>query len=345
MNPLEAEIGIGVMLLGGVAGDGDGRRADVLEAGRRQEPVPVDEVPRVVRVDSEPLVVPTRRPIGPQHLQGPVRQASQRAAEGDAANLAEQDVEVHGPPKDAWIGRIKMDYTCVREERSEMLILIVEDEAAIARFLERGLNAHGHRVLCAYDGEEGTRLAVDEPVDLVLLDISLPRLDGREVLRRIRLRRPDLPVLMLTARDDTRNKVGALDAGADDYLTKPFVFEELLARVRALTRRSRQPASAQIQTDDLKIDLLSRHAWRKDEKIELSSREFALLEYFMRHSGQVLSRQQILSAIWDYDFEPASNVVDVYVRHLRNKVDPPDGPSAIQTIRGAGYRFDPAPNA
>ena len=208
-----------------------------------------------------------------------------------------------------------------------MLILIVEDEAAIARFLERGLNAHGHRVLCAYDGEEGTRLAVEEPVDLVLLDISLPRLDGREVLRRIRLRRPDLPVLMLTARDDTRNKVGALDAGADDYLTKPFVFEELLARVRALTRRSGQPASAQIQTDGLTIDLLSRHAWRKDERIELSSREFALLEYFMRHSGQVLSRQQILSAIWDYDFEPASNVVDVYVRHLRNKVDPPDGPS------------------
>jgi DNA-binding response OmpR family regulator len=200
----------------------------------------------------------------------------------------------------------------------KMLILIVEDEAAIARFLERGLNAHGHRVLCAYDGEEGTRLAVEEPVDLVLLDISLPRLDGREVLRRIRLRHPDLPVLMLTARDDIRNKVGALDAGADDYLTKPFVFEELLARVRALTRRSRQPASAQIQADDLRIDLLSRHAWRKDEKIELSSREFALLEYFMRHCGQVLSRQQILSAIWDYDFEPASDVVDVYVRHLRN---------------------------
>jgi DNA-binding response OmpR family regulator len=224
----------------------------------------------------------------------------------------------------------------------KMLILIVEDEAAIARFLERGLNAHGHRVICAYDGAEGSRLAVEEPVDLVLLDISLPRLDGREVLRRIRLRRPDLPVLMLTARDDTRNKVGALDAGADDYLTKPFVFEELLARVRALTRRSGQPQSAQIQTDDLTIDLLSRRAWRKDEKIDLSSREFALLEYFMRHSGQVLSRQQILSAIWDYDFEPSSNVVDVYVRHLRNKVDPPDGPSAIQTVRGAGYRFDPA---
>jgi DNA-binding response OmpR family regulator len=182
-------------------------------------------------------------------------------------------------------------------------------------------------------------------VDLVLLDISLPRLDGRDVLRRIRLRRPDLPVLMLTARDDTRNKVDALDAGADDYLTKPFVFEELLARVRALTRRAGQAESAQIETDGLIIDLLSRHAWRKDERIELSSREFALLEYFMRHIGQVLSRQQILSAIWDYDFEPASNVVDVYVRHLRNKVDPPGGPSLIQTVRGAGYRFNPTPTS
>ncbi len=178
-----------------------------------------------------------------------------------------------------------------RKCRSSTIRDIVEDEAAIARFLERGLNAHGHRVLCAYDGEEGTRLAVDEPVDLVLLDISLPRLDGREVLKRIRLRRPDLPVLMLTAHDDTRNKVGALDAGADDYLTKPFVFEELLAQVRAPTRRSGQAESALIQTDGLTIDPLSRHAWRGDEKIELSSREFALLEYFMRHGGQVLFRQ------------------------------------------------------
>lgn len=222
-----------------------------------------------------------------------------------------------------------------------MLILIVEDEAGISRFLERGLNAHGHGVLCAFDGEEGARLAVQEPVDLVLLDISLPRIDGREVLRRIRFRRPDLPVLMLTARDDTENKVGALDAGADDYLTKPFVFEELLARIRALTRRADQPEASQIKSESLKIDLLSRNVWCDGKKIELSSREFALLEYFMRHSGQVLSRQQILSAIWDYDFEPTSNVVDVYVRHLRNKVDSPKKPSLIQTVRGAGYRFDP----
>jgi DNA-binding response OmpR family regulator len=224
-----------------------------------------------------------------------------------------------------------------------MLILIVEDETAIARFLERGLNAHGHGVLIANNGEEGARLAVEEPVEVVLLDISLPRLDGREVLRRIRMRRPDLPVLMLTARDDLPNRVGALDAGADDYLTKPFVFEELLARIRALARRANQPRSARIEIDGVGIDLLSRRAWREDKAIDLSSREFALLEYFMRHPGHVLSRQQILSAIWEYDFDPGSNVVDVYVRHLRNKIDKEGEPSLISTVRGAGYRFEPPP--
>ena len=224
-----------------------------------------------------------------------------------------------------------------------MLVLIVEDETAIVRFLERGLNAHGHRVLSANNGEQGARLAVEEPVDVVLLDISLPRLDGREVLRRIRTRRPELPVLMLTARDDLPNRVGALDAGADDYLTKPFVFEELLARIRALTRRANQPRSARIEIDGVGIDLLSRRAWREDKAIDLSSREFALLEYFMRHPGHVLSRQQILSAIWDFDFDPSSNVVDVYVRHLRSKIDRDGEPSLISTVRGAGYRFEPPP--
>ena len=221
-----------------------------------------------------------------------------------------------------------------------MRILIVEDETAIVRFLERGLNAHGHQVLSADNGEDGARLAVGDSVDLVLLDISLPRLDGHEVLRRIRARRPELPVLMLTARDDLQNKVSALDSGADDYLTKPFIFEELLARIRALTRRADQQRSSQISADDLKIDLLSHHAWRGEKKIELSSREFALLECFMRHPGQVLSRQQILSAVWDYSFDPGSNIVDVYVRYLRHKIDRPGEPSLITTVRGSGYRFD-----
>jgi DNA-binding response OmpR family regulator len=222
-----------------------------------------------------------------------------------------------------------------------MRILIIEDEKAIVRFLERGLNAHGHSIVSTGDGEEGVLLAAEDSTDMVLLDISLPYLDGHGVLRRIRLRRPDLPVLMLTARDDIQNKVSALDGGADDYLTKPFVFEELLARIRALTRRAGQAKSAQIAFDGLRIDMLERRAWRDEEQVDLSSREFALLEYFMRHPGQVLSRQQILSAIWDYDFDPGSNIVDVYVRYLRNKIDHPGEPSFISTVRGSGYRFEP----
>jgi DNA-binding response OmpR family regulator len=172
----------------------------------------------------------------------------------------------------------------------------------------------------------------------------LPGLDGQGVLKKIRARRPELPVLMLTARDNLQNKVGALDAGADDYLTKPFAFEELLARIRALTRRTDQPRASLIEIADLRVDLLSRRVWRGGEQIELSSREFALLEYFMRHPGQALSRQQILSAIWDYAFDPGSNVVDVYVRYLRRKIDRPGESSLIETVRGVGYRFDPPQN-
>jgi len=195
-----------------------------------------------------------------------------------------------------------------------MRILIVEDEPGIIRFVERGLEAHGHQTVSAEPGEDGVLLAMDESLDLVLLDISLPVLDGHRVLARIRARRPALPVLMLTARDDLQNKVSALNAGADDYLTKPFAFEELLAH----------------------------RAWRGDEPLDLTSREFALLEYFMRHPGHVLSRMQILDAVWDQDYDPGSNVVDVYVRYLRRKIDPPgDGRSLIATVRGTGYRFDP----
>jgi DNA-binding response OmpR family regulator len=220
-------------------------------------------------------------------------------------------------------------------------ILIIEDDEAIVRMLSRGLAAHGHRLVSAENGEEGVAAARDESVELVLLDIALPGMDGQEVLRRIRVSRPNLPVLMLTARDDLQNKVTALNAGADDYLTKPFAFEELLARIRALTRRAGQPESTRLEAGDLRLDLLSRRCWRGDKSIELSSREFALLEHFMRHRGQVLSRQQLLSAIWDYSFDPGSNVVDVYVRYLRRKIDRPGEPSLIATVRGAGYRFEP----
>lgn len=223
-----------------------------------------------------------------------------------------------------------------------MRILIVEDEPRIVSLLERGLGAHGHQVSSASDGEDGLLMAGDEGIDLMILDIGLPGMSGQEVLRRVRARRPDLPALMLTARDDVANKVQALDAGADDYLTKPFALEELLARVRALSRRRDQSQASVIDVGDVRIDLLARRAWRGEREIELAAREFALLEYFMRHAGQVLTRSQILDAVWEYDYDPGSNVVDVYVGYLRRKLrgasSGVDGP--ISTVRGTGYRFE-----
>ena len=224
-----------------------------------------------------------------------------------------------------------------------MRILIIEDDSAITKVLQRGLRAHGHQTVSADNGEDGADLATDETVELVLLDIALPGLNGHQILKRIRARRPQLPILMLTARDDLKNKVDALHAGADDYLTKPFAFEELLARVHAVTRRFDQPESSKLRAGKLRLDLLAQRVWRSDTLIDLSRREFALLEYFMRHPRQVLSRQQILFAVWDYDFDPESNVVDVYVRYLRSKIDEPDETSLIATVRGSGYRFEPPP--
>jgi DNA-binding response OmpR family regulator len=161
------------------------------------------------------------------------------------------------------------------------------------------------------------------------------------VLALIRRLRSDLPVIMLTARDDLGSKVRALDSGADDYITKPFAFEELFARIRALTRRAEQQQASSIECGDLRIDLLSHRVWRGGRAVELSRREFALLEYFARNQSHLLSRQQILAAVWEYDFEGESNIVDVYVRYLRNKLDRKDEPSLFRTLRGSGYRFDP----
>ncbi|TCJ18126.1 response regulator transcription factor [Rubrobacter taiwanensis] len=222
-----------------------------------------------------------------------------------------------------------------------MRILIVEDEPAIVEALKSGLTAHGYRCISVDNGEDAVLRATTEEVDLVLLDLMLPGIDGRTVLNRIRVRRPDLPVLVLTARDDLASKVSVLDSGADDYLTKPFAFEELLARIRALLRRPDQPQANLIEAGELRMDLLSHRVWRGGEQIELSSREFDLLEYFMRHPRQLLSRQQILSSIWNYSFDPGTNVVDVYVGYLRKKIDRPGAPTLITTVRGAGYRFDP----
>lgn len=221
-----------------------------------------------------------------------------------------------------------------------MRILVIEDDPGIARVLQRGLRAHGHQTVLAETGEDGVLLATDDTVELVILDIALPGLNGYQVLERVREQRPRLPVLMLTSRSDLDSKVKALNSGADDYLTKPFAFEELLARIHAVTRRNDQPESSQIRVGDLRLDLLAKRVWRGDALIELTAREFALLEYFMRHPNQLLSRQQILFGVWDYDFDPESNVVDVYVRYLRAKIDKSDQPSMITTVRGAGYRFE-----
>ncbi len=221
-----------------------------------------------------------------------------------------------------------------------MRILIIEDDESIARVMQRGLRAHGHQTVLAETGEDGVLLATDDTVELVLLDISLPGLNGHQVLERVRAERPRLPMIMLTARSDVKSKVDALRAGADDYITKPFAFEEMLARIQAVTRRFDQPEASQIRAGSLRLDLLAQRVWRDDALIELTAREFALLEYFMRHPNQVLSRQQILFGVWDYDFDPESNIVDVYVRYLRGKIDEVGKPSAITTVRGAGYRFE-----
>jgi DNA-binding response OmpR family regulator len=174
----------------------------------------------------------------------------------------------------------------------------------------------------------------------VIIDIGLPGLDGHQVLATIRDRKPALPAIMLTARDDVSSKVRALDAGADDYIVKPFSFAELTARMRAAMRRGDQRRASAVEVGDLRIDFLQRRAWRSGRLIELSNREFTLLAHLMQHAGQVLTRTQLLEAVWDYDFDPGSNVVDVYIRYLRRKIDEPGRPSIIQALRGVGYRLE-----
>jgi DNA-binding response OmpR family regulator len=218
-----------------------------------------------------------------------------------------------------------------------MHILIVEDERRVASFLERGLRAEGYTVTVARDGDRGARLAASEEVSLVVLDLRLPDRDGLSVLRDIRAAKPALPVLILTARDDVHSKVEGLNAGADDYLTKPFAFEELVARVRAHLRRQEERADV-LRAGDLILDLRARRVERGGAPVALTPREFALLELFLRHPGQVLTRTQILGQVWRFEVDPGSNVVDVYVRYLREKLDRPGSPAVIETVRGVGYR-------
>jgi DNA-binding response OmpR family regulator len=218
-------------------------------------------------------------------------------------------------------------------------ILVVEDEAAIADFLQRGLQAEGHVVGVADDGIEGERRARAEDVDLVILDLMLPGRDGFDVLQSIRETKPGLPVIVLSARADVEDRVAGLDLGATDYVTKPFSFDELAARVRAHLRTPQQRDATTLEAADIRLDLLSRRVERDGEPIHLSAKEFELLAYFLRHPNRALSRQQILSAVWGYDFDPGTNVVEVYVRYLRRKLALPDRPAPIDTIRSVGYRL------
>lgn len=214
-------------------------------------------------------------------------------------------------------------------------ILIAEDEPRIVSFLEKGLQAEGYTTMAVGDGNEALSIARDDVFDLLILDLGLPGRDGREVLKELRTRGERLPVIILTARDGIDDTVGSLEQGADDYMTKPFRFEELLARVRLRLRGGATEEATVLTVGEVALDLRSRRATHGSRTIDLTAREFALLETFLRHPGQVLSREQLLSRVWGYDFDPGSNVVDVYVRYLRKKL----GGGVIETVRGMGYRL------
>jgi len=214
-------------------------------------------------------------------------------------------------------------------------ILIAEDEVHIASFLEKGLTANGFATSTADDGISASALARDADYDLMILDLGLPGRDGIDVLADMRRRGERMPVIVLTARDAVPDRVAGLEHGADDYVTKPFSFEELLARVRARLRDDRHEEATMVRVGGVTLDLRTRRADVDGRSVELTAREFALAETFMRHAGQVLSREQLLSHVWGYDFDPGSNVVEVYVRYLRRKL----GGERIETVRGMGYRF------
>ena len=220
-----------------------------------------------------------------------------------------------------------------------MRILIVEDEVKMSALLRRGLRAEGMAVDVTAHGEDALWMAGSTEYDAIVLDVMLPGIDGIEVCRRLRADGVWAPILMLTARDAIADRVAGLDEGADDYLTKPFSYAELLARLRALGRRGPAERPVRLTVGDLALDPASHRVWRGEAEIELSAKEFALLEVFMRHPGDVLSRFQLLEHAWDYDYENRSNVVDSFVRLLRRKIDKPFGTSSIETVRGAGYRL------
>lgn len=220
-----------------------------------------------------------------------------------------------------------------------MRVLVVEDEAKLAGLLRRGLEEEGHAVDLARSGDDALWRAAAAEYDAVVLDVMLPGPDGFEVCRRLRERGVWTPVLMLTARDSVADRVAGLDAGADDYLAKPFSFAELLARLRALARRGTAERPAVLEVGDLRLDPAARRVWRGDVEVSLSAKEFGVLETLMRRPGRVLSRQELIEHAWDAAYEHRSNVVDVYVRYLREKIDRPFGRRSLETVRGVGYRL------
>jgi DNA-binding response OmpR family regulator len=225
------------------------------------------------------------------------------------------------------------------------VVLLVEDEPGIVDFLKRGLQAEGFTVETASDGEEGQRRALAESFDMIVLDLMLPGVSGMEVLARLRASKPDMPVIVLTARGEVEDRVAGLDAGAVDYLVKPFSLAELLARMRAQLRvaaLASATTASELSCGDIEVDLLTRKVRRAGSSVALSTTEFELLVYLMRHHGEVLSREQILGTVWGYEHDPATNVVDVYVGYLRRKLGRPENPAPIVTVRGVGYRLDHA---
>ncbi len=218
-----------------------------------------------------------------------------------------------------------------------MRILVVEDEKKVASFIKRGLEEEGYSVDVAYDGDEGLKMGADEDYDLILMDLMLPQKDGLEVIRDLRVQDIRTPVLCLTAKDKVDDIVSGLDSGSDDYLTKPFAFAELLARVRALIRRGTSERGAEITFADLRLDPVAHKVWRSDKEIDLTTKEYALLEYMMRNPNQTLTRSMIAEQVWDYTFDSFTNIIDVYVNYLRKKIDRDFDKKLIHTVRGVGY--------
>ena len=221
-----------------------------------------------------------------------------------------------------------------------MRILMAEDDSALGGFVKKGLEAEHYAVDLSEDGEQARAMASELDYDLVMLDLNLPRLDGVSILRSVRVRKPSMPILVLTGRSRVEDRVQCLDMGADDYLMKPFSFSELSARVRALLRRSHVPAESVLKVDDLRLDRVERRVERAGHRIELTSKEFALLEYMMRNAGRRITRAMIIEHVWNISFDTSTNIVDVYINYLRRKVDDGFSKRLIHTVRGVGYELN-----